>query len=198
MAQVLKPAVRERIVAAGREVFFERGYEAASMADIARRAGVATASIYRYVPDKATLFEAVLPDELIAEHDRLLDARIEALVEPVGADARAADLLDFWVAHRAAIATLLDHDGRTSRSWYREAFVERLVDHVARSIDVPLGPAHRTVLGLVFDNTRLAIATLLRSTGDERELRVTIAGFWSYQVPGLDGLADWIRATSGG
>ncbi len=196
MAQVLKPAVRERIVAAGREVFLECGYEAASMADIARRAGVATASIYRYVADKRALFETVLPDELIAEHDRLLDARIEALVEPVGGAAQAADLLDFWVANRGAIATLLDHDGRTSRSWYREAFVERLVDHLVRSIDVPLSGAHRTVVTVVFDNTRQALATLLRTTGDEHELRAMIAGFWSYQVPGLAGLADWIRATS--
>jgi AcrR family transcriptional regulator len=198
VAQVLKPEVRDRIVAAGRDAFFERGYEAASMADIARRAGVATANIYRYVPDKAALFEAVLPDELIAEHDRLLDARIVELVEPVGADARASDLLDFWVANRQAIATLLDHDGRTSRSWYRDAFVDRLVDHVVRTLGVPLTAVHRQVVLMVFDNTRRAIAAMLRDAGDDADLRARIVGFWSYQVPGLEGLTSWIRSTPAG
>jgi AcrR family transcriptional regulator len=85
------------------------------MTEIAERAGVATANIYRYYPNKAALFEAVLPDELIDAHDQLLDARVGAL------------------------------------------------------------------------------ATILRSTDDPARLRAAIEGFWSYQVPGLDGLLAWMR-----
>ena len=52
----------------------------------------------------------------------------------------------------------------------------------------------RQLLTIVFDNTRRAIATILRSTDDADELRTAIAGFWSYQLPGLDGLTAWLRA----
>lgn len=193
MAQVQKAEVRERILAAGRDAFFEQGYDATTMAGIARAAGVATANIYRYVPDKAALFEAVLPDELIAEHDRLLDERIGALVEPVAGGDPADRLLRFWVDHRREVATLLDHEGATSRTWYRQAFVDRLVAHVEAELPAPLDPEARLVLDLVFDNTRRAIATILRSTDDVDEVRTRIAGFWSYQLPGLDGLLAWAR-----
>lgn len=197
MAQILKADVRERIVAAARDSFFERGYDATAMAAIAGGAGVAVANIYRYFPDKAALFEAVLPDEFIEQHDRLLDARIDALVEPVNSTPSATQLLDFWVEHRLAVATLLDHDGVTSRSFYRRAFVERLVDHVQGTLDTPLTPPQRQLLTIVFDNTRRAIATILRTTVDPGELRELIAGFWAYQVPGLESLTTWIRSPSG-
>jgi AcrR family transcriptional regulator len=198
MPQVQKAAVRERILAAGRDAFFERGYEATTMADIARAAGVATANIYRYLPDKAALFEAVLTDELIAEHDRLLDVRIGALMAPIEGSDPAADLLAFWVEHRREVATLLDHEGTTSRSWYATSFVDRLVAHVEASLPAPLSPTARAVVTLVFDGTRRAVATTLRSAADPDEIRARIAGFWSYQLPGLDGLLAWAAAESDG
>lgn len=193
MTQVLKAEVRERILAAGRLAFFEHGYHRAALADIARSAGVSTANIYRYYPAKSALFEAVLPDELIARHDQLLDARIDAMIGPVDPAPAAADLLDFWVENRLAVATLLDHDGHTTRSFYRQAFVHRLIAHAERTLDTPSPATHRRLLEIVFDNTRRALAAILRSTADPDELRALIAGFWSYQVPGLDGLSTWMR-----
>lgn len=192
MAQVQKPEVRERILDAGRDAFFTQGYDATTMAGIAKAAGVATANIYRYVPDKAALFEAVLPDELIAEHDRLLDVRVGALVEPVEAGDPADDLLRFWIDHRREVATLLDHDGTTSRSDYGPAFVARMVAHVEATRPDGLDDDARALVTLVFDNTRRAIATILRTTDDPDAIRTRIAGFWSYQLPGLDGLIAWI------
>lgn len=196
MPQVLKDDVRRRIVAAGEDAFFERGFDKATMTDIARRAGVAAANIYRYFPDKGALFEAVVPDELITAHDRLLDERVAALVEPVGTSAPAAALLDFWIANRRAVAMLLDHTGETSRSAYAGRFVARLGDHVAATLDAPLTADGRALLDLVFDNTRRAISAILRSSADEARLRMLIAGFWSYQVPGLESLATWLRETT--
>ena len=54
-------------------------------------------------------------------------------------------------------------------------------------------PVSRASVELVFDNTRRAIAAILRSSDDPEELRSAITGFWSYQLPGLDGLLAWIR-----
>lgn len=194
MAQVQKPEVRARILAAGLASFAEHGYDATTMAAVAAAAGVSTANLYRYVPDKAALFEAVLPDELLAEHDRLLDDRIDALADPAGTDEPAERLLQFWVDHRLQVATLLDHAGTTSRSDYGAGFVARMVAHVETALPEPLDPSTRLLVTLVFDNTRRAIAAILRSTDDPDRVRERIAGFWSYQLPGLDGLLAWARA----
>lgn len=49
----------ERILTASLELFSERGYHATAMPDIASRAGIAPATIYRYFPSKEALVNAV-------------------------------------------------------------------------------------------------------------------------------------------
>ena len=48
---------RERILDAAIEVFCAQGYEAASMADVAQKAGVGKGTLYLYVDSKEDLFE---------------------------------------------------------------------------------------------------------------------------------------------
>ena len=50
------------ICAAALEVFAERGFAAAKLDDIARRAGVSKGTLYLYFEDKADLFRAVIRD----------------------------------------------------------------------------------------------------------------------------------------
>jgi len=199
MAQVLKPEVRDRIQAAALRCFAEHGYERTTLARIAAEAGTAVANLYRYFPSKQALLDVVVPCELPERHDALLDTRITAL--SCGTPAHAAeDLLDFWVDHRLAVAILLDNADGTPYADYPAAFVHRMVtrmhDHVATVVETPLSPAQRTVLYLLFDNTRRAIAQILRTANDRDELRALITAFWSYQVPGLDGFLAHLRDTA--
>jgi AcrR family transcriptional regulator len=57
---------RERIVAAGRELFGERGYDATSIDVVLARAGVARGALYHHFATKKDLFDAVL-DAVSAE-----------------------------------------------------------------------------------------------------------------------------------
>ncbi|QEL55628.1 TetR/AcrR family transcriptional regulator [Chromobacterium paludis] len=57
---------RQGIVQAAATVFLERGYEAASMAEIAARAGGSKATLYSYFPSKEELFRVVMKTQ--AEH----------------------------------------------------------------------------------------------------------------------------------
>jgi AcrR family transcriptional regulator len=57
---------RERLIATGRELFGERGYEGTSIASILEAAGVARGALYHHFPTKEALFDAVL-DRLVAE-----------------------------------------------------------------------------------------------------------------------------------
>src|SRR6202158_2218922 len=55
---------RRIIYDAARHEFAEGGYAATSIEAVARRAGVSTRTLYRLVPNKATLFEGMVTDRL--------------------------------------------------------------------------------------------------------------------------------------
>lgn len=69
---------RQKILTAAEEVFGERGYEAASIVDITRSAGVAQGTFYLYFPSKKAVF-AELVDELGATLRRTLAAAVVEL-----------------------------------------------------------------------------------------------------------------------
>jgi AcrR family transcriptional regulator len=52
-------AQRDRILAAARELFAARGFEAVTMAEVARRAGVARATVFNHFGSKHALVEAI-------------------------------------------------------------------------------------------------------------------------------------------
>jgi AcrR family transcriptional regulator len=193
MAQVLKPEIRARIEEAALRCFADQGYPGTSIAAIASLAGIAPANVYRYFRSKERVFDAVVPADLPVRHDRLLDSRIAALAEGSRQGLPADELLDFWLDHRLAVAVLLDRAEGTRFAGYSADFVRRLTDHAERSLDRRPSPEQRAVLELVFDNTRRALARILRTARDREHGRALVAGFWSYQLPGLDGLMAFLR-----
>ena len=57
------PAKREQIIAGAKRVFLRMGFDAASMNDITREAGVSKGTIYVYFQNKEDLFEAMVEAE---------------------------------------------------------------------------------------------------------------------------------------
>jgi AcrR family transcriptional regulator len=62
------------ICAAALEVFAEKGFAAAKLDEIARRAGVSKGTLYLYFKDKEELFRAVVRDTVSPNVDHLRDA----------------------------------------------------------------------------------------------------------------------------
>jgi len=56
-------AKRRQIVEGAREIFLARGFDAASMSDIAKAAGVSKGTLYVYFKDKEELFSAIVMAE---------------------------------------------------------------------------------------------------------------------------------------
>jgi AcrR family transcriptional regulator len=56
-------AKRRQIVLGAREIFLAKGFDAASMSDIARAAGVSKGTLYVYFENKEQLFEAIVHEE---------------------------------------------------------------------------------------------------------------------------------------
>ena len=85
---------RQIIYEASRHEFASNGYAATSMESVARLAGVSTKTLYRLVPNKATLFEGMVSDRL----DRFLS----------DFNLRAVDHADIAEALQAALMSVAD------------------------------------------------------------------------------------------
>jgi len=66
-------AKRRQIVQGARAVFLARGFDAASMNDIARAAGVSKGTLYVYFADKEQLFEAIVREECLMHAEGVFD-----------------------------------------------------------------------------------------------------------------------------
>ncbi|MFQ5699967.1 MAG: TetR/AcrR family transcriptional regulator [Myxococcota bacterium] len=71
------PKGRRRILDAARQVFFERGFEAANLDEVAAVAQVAKGTLYRYFSSKAELYVAVL-----AHNADVFVERMQAQIDP--------------------------------------------------------------------------------------------------------------------
>jgi len=205
MPQVLKEEIRSRILDAAREVFAARGFPGATMAMIAERAGLGTASLYRYYPGKDELFGAIVTPALAARFESLLETRVRALSRRMFGEANddagdgGEEMLRFWVEHRLAVVILLDRAEGSPYARSGERFVELLVASTLAEIraahpGVCVSAPARFVLVRIFENTRRMLASILEAHEDPCALREAIEAFWSYQIPGLRGFAAWIAS----
>lgn len=66
-------AKRRQIVEGARKIFLQRGFDAASMNDIARAAGVSKGTLYVYFTNKEQLFEAIVHEECQVHAEKTFD-----------------------------------------------------------------------------------------------------------------------------
>lgn len=66
-------AKRRQILDGARKVFLDRGFDAASMGDIAKAAGVSKGTLYVYFKDKDDLFDGMVRGECIMHLDGVFD-----------------------------------------------------------------------------------------------------------------------------
>src|ERR1700683_2340887 len=83
-------AKRRQIIDGARAVFLSRGFDAASMNDIARAAGVSKGTLYVYFDHKEELFEAIVEQECDAQAEGIFDLDpndhdVEAVLKRLGA-----------------------------------------------------------------------------------------------------------------
>jgi AcrR family transcriptional regulator len=139
---------RDAILAAALDEFASRGFEAARLDDVARRAGVAKGTIYLYFRDKESLFQ-----ELIRAMLTPLVGTIEAMGQadvPMAALAdRIADLFvrEVYETRRKDVVRLMISEGRRfpklAEFYYREvlsrviAAMRSLLQRAAARGEVP-------------------------------------------------------------
>lgn len=117
---IAKQQTREKVLQAAREMFIERGYEGATIRDIARAAGMSTGAVFASFADKPELFDAILSDDFAALLDPMQDA---ASVAPTAREALAAM---FGAAYRTHAAQLPLIQAALAASWTRTPEAEKL------------------------------------------------------------------------
>jgi AcrR family transcriptional regulator len=133
-------AVRERIVAAATKQVAEAGYASASVAAVARRAGVATGSVYRHFPSKAGLFAEVFRRASQRELDVVTHVtsdgslpaaqRVAAAAEAFARRALAAPIMAYALLAEP-VDPAVEAERLSFRRGYRDAFARALEDGIA-------------------------------------------------------------------
>src|SRR2546423_5333017 len=89
LAEHEESAKRRQIMEGAREVFLAQGFDAASMGEIARKAGVSKGTLYVYFDSKERLFEAIAHEECGAQAETVFsldpaDHDVEAVFTRLG------------------------------------------------------------------------------------------------------------------
>ena len=132
MAQVLKDEIRENILKAALQEFYEKGYRPAAMREIAGRAKIPTGLIYSYYKNKESLFDAVLRPVLY-DWEMVLTARDDGHSEVIYGLSRAETecLLNLF-EHRQECIILFDKSGGTKYEFEKERFIKEIEAHLLK------------------------------------------------------------------
>lgn len=134
MAQVLKEDIRENILRAALQEFFDRGYKSAAMHNIAVQAKIPTGLIYSYYKNKEALFDAVLRPVLYdwervltaggANEDKHMNNEIYGLSK-----AETECILNLF-DHRQEFIILIDKSDGTKYENEKERFIQDIEEHL--------------------------------------------------------------------
>lgn len=136
MAQVLKDEIRENILKAALQEFFDKGYKSATMRNIAIGAKIPIGLIYSYYKNKEELFGAVLRPVLY-DWERVMSAGGENKskhmnTEIYGLSKAETECLLNLFDHRQEFIILIDKSDGTVYEHEKERFVRDIEEHLLK------------------------------------------------------------------
>ena len=136
-------AKREQILAGGRQVFMNRGFEGASMDEIVRISGVSKPTLYRYFPDKRQLYSEIFRRECDLYAAKLFSPELETLGAAEALETVARRYLDRLLsvatqsAYRVAVGDALRFPD-LARAFYATG-ASRGAEHLGKLLRVFIG-----------------------------------------------------------
>jgi TetR/AcrR family fatty acid metabolism transcriptional regulator len=143
-----KAATRERILQAATAVFAERGYTAASVDEIARRAGSSKGGVYFHFANKQAIFEALIAELVtMLEHDvreaiehqhgalAKVDAALSVVIATVSAHRGLTHLL---LVETSGLGPPIDQEMRAARAMFIRVIESYLAQAVAEGSIAPI------------------------------------------------------------
>ena len=178
--QVLKEEVRERILAAAVQVFYEKDFRSAKMQDIAKLADVSASLLYSYFENKEKLFEGVVSSvpfdfDRIAREEESIIADTPSERYQIAAEEPLLNML----AHHKLLVILIDKSQGTAYEHAKDDFVESIERHIRYMMNeravlrYPDLLAH--VLASNFVESLMEVARHYSSENEAREMLALIA-----------------------
>ena len=125
--QAAKIRTRQKVLDAARGLFAERGYEPATIRDIAKGAGMSTGAVFANFQDKAELFEAVLTEDMTKLADTVKAGAGEGSVK-----ARLAAALT--AGYHGSLDQLPLFQAIVARSWFQPLAAETRARAVTKQL----------------------------------------------------------------
>lgn len=125
--QAAKVRTRQKVLDAARGLFAERGYEPATIRDIAKGAGMSTGAVFANFQDKAELFEAVLTEDMTKLADTVKAGAGEGSVK-----ARLAAALT--AGYHGSLDQLPLFQAIVARSWFQPLAAETRARAVTKQL----------------------------------------------------------------
>lgn len=169
---------RARLLSAAEQVFGERGYEQASIAEMTGRAGIALGTFYVHFSSKKALF-----DELLSSRTEELRLSLRRAVEGAGTvremeEARSHAFFD-WVARRAPafrVARQCEYVDPALAARWKQAFAGDYAATLARAMDAgEIPPADPELLAASVLGMTEALATRALDSSGGLEARADLA-----------------------
>ena len=177
--KLLKEEMRQRIVEAARDEFFQSGYARASMRAIAQQAGMTVGNIYLYFPGKEQLFDAIVGETVrqIQEITRLPSANNDTIRKM--ADALRAT----FVQNRVEFMILVTRSSGSKYENYKQMLItlaQRRMreEFVARGYEALYDPLAVAIMEGLMEIFRTY-------DGDEKCLEQSLVCFLNYMLGGL-------------
>jgi len=115
-----KLRTRQKVMEAARSLFSEYGYEASTIRDIARKAGMSTGAVFANFQDKSDLFEAVVAEDF----DRVAEVMRAAAEGSAGQPVAERLLSVFGSAYENGFTDVPLVQAGVSQSWVRPTTLE--------------------------------------------------------------------------
>ena len=177
--KLLKEEMRQRIVEAARDEFFQSGYARASMRAIAQQAGMTVGNFYLYFPGKEQLFDAIVGETVrqIQEITRLPSANNDTIRKM--ADALRAT----FVQNRVEFMILVTRSSGSKYENYKQMLItlaQRRMreEFVARGYEALYDPLAVAIMEGLMEIFRTY-------DGDEKRLEQSLVCFLNYMLGGL-------------
>jgi AcrR family transcriptional regulator len=133
------PATRDRILAAAREEFSERGYDKTSVRGIAKAAGVDSALVHHYFGTKEQVFEAAV-EVAFAPALKVRDVVLEGPLDDVG-ERMTRVIFGLWenpVTRTPLLAIVRSAvNNETAAAVFRRLVAAQLMRRIAGRLDAP-------------------------------------------------------------
>lgn len=203
MVQILKESVRNSIVFAAESQFAKSGFKRATVASIAKEAGVATGNIYKYYSSKKELFEAVITEEFVDDFLRLTRNRIGEFEQSQGIDSsrdymenKAGELLHFWIKNRRKTVILLAQAKGTKYEDFARIYIQDMKEQAIAQVcrqhpQIEITDMLGFMLEKALADSVRGIVLILEHFDEEESILEAFGAGTAYQLGGLAALFEW-------